>query len=107
MRPLTEAEVNRYLEVFDIREKLIARFAIFEGMRPGEILALRWKSVADEMIRVDQRVYRRVLDTPKNGKAREGAMSDGTMMLLTQWGGCGEDRGPGASACSSEYPSAP
>jgi integrase len=47
MRPLTEEEVNDYLEVFDLREKLIARLAIFEGMRPGEILALQWKSVAD------------------------------------------------------------
>ena len=28
--------------------ELIARLAIFEGMRPGEILALRWKSFADE-----------------------------------------------------------
>ena len=34
MRPLTEEEVNKYLEVFDLREKLIARLAIFEGMRP-------------------------------------------------------------------------
>src|ERR1035437_8062224 len=39
MRPLTEEEVNIYLEALDLREKLIARFAIFEGMRPGEILA--------------------------------------------------------------------
>ena len=40
MRPLTEEEVNQYLEVFGLREKLIVRLAIFEGMRPGEILAL-------------------------------------------------------------------
>jgi hypothetical protein len=43
MRSLTEEEVNKYLEVFDLRERLIARLAIFEGMRPGEILALRWR----------------------------------------------------------------
>lgn len=41
MRPLTEEEVTKYLAVFDRREKLIARLAIFEGLRPGEILALR------------------------------------------------------------------
>src|SRR5260370_1150017 len=35
MRPLTEEEVNTYVEVFDLREKLIARLAIFEGVRPG------------------------------------------------------------------------
>jgi hypothetical protein len=74
-----------YLEVFDLREKLIARLAIFEGMRPGEIFALRWKLVRDEIIRVEQRVYERLLDSPKNGKTREGAMSDGTVALLKQW----------------------
>jgi integrase len=82
LRPLTREEVNNYLEVLNPRERLIARFAIFEGMRPGEILALRWKSVADEVIRVEERVYKRVFDTPKNGKTREGAMSDGTLELL-------------------------
>jgi len=34
-------EVLEYLEVFDLREELISRLAIYEGMRPGEILALR------------------------------------------------------------------
>ncbi|HXK07813.1 MAG TPA: hypothetical protein VMS37_35795, partial [Verrucomicrobiae bacterium] len=79
LRPLTEEEVNTYLEVFDLREKLIARLAIFEGMRPGEILALRWKSFAGETVQVAERVYKRVLNTPKNGKTREGAISDGTL----------------------------
>ena len=68
MRPLSTEEVIQYLEVFDLREKLIARLAIFEGMQPGEILALRWKSVRDEIIRVEQRVYKRLLDRPENGK---------------------------------------
>jgi len=91
LRPLTEEEVNAYLEVFDLREKLVARFAIFEGMRPGEILALRWKSVAAETIRVEERVYRRVFNTPKNGKTREGAMSDGTLELLKEWAELAQD----------------
>lgn len=85
MRPLTEEEVEKYLEAFDLREKLIARLAIFEGMRPGEILALRWKSVAGAMIRIEERVYKRMLNTPKNGKTREGAISDGTLKLLDEW----------------------
>lgn len=55
MRPLTIEEVNKYLEVFGLREKLIARLAIFEGMRLGEILALRWKSVTGENITVAER----------------------------------------------------
>jgi integrase len=102
LRPLTEEEVNEYLEVFDLREKLIARLAIFEGMRPGEILALRWKSVADEVIRVVERVYKRVFNTPKNGKTREGAMSDGTLELLKEWAGLAQDPSPDGLVFPSE-----
>lgn len=102
MRPLTEEEVKKYLEAFGLREKLIARLAIFEGMRPGEILALRWKSVAGETIRVAERVYKRVLDTPKNGKAREGAISDGTLELLKEWAGLRQDPSPDGFVFPSE-----
>ncbi len=91
MRPLTEEEVHIYLEALALREKLIARLAIFEGMRPGEILALRWKSLEGAAICVEERVYKRKLDTPKNGKKREGAISDGTLTLLTEWADLAED----------------
>ena len=59
-----------YLEAFELREELISRLAIYEGMRPGEILALRWEVVRLRAISVEQRVYKRVFDTPKNGQAR-------------------------------------
>jgi integrase len=91
MRPLTEEEVHIYLEALALREKLIARLAIFEGMRPGEILALRWKSLEGAAISVEERVYKRKLNTPKNGKKREGAISDGTLALLTEWADLAED----------------
>jgi integrase len=106
-RPLTEEEVNKYLEVFDLREKLVARLAIFEGMRPGEILALRWKSFAGGVLRVEQRVYKRVLGTPKNGKTREGAISDGTLDLLKEWTGLAQDPGPDAFVFPSEKVTTP
>jgi len=41
IRALTEEEVVRYLDALEARERLMARLAIFEGLRPGEILALR------------------------------------------------------------------
>lgn len=93
MRPLTEEEVREYLNTFDIREELISRLAIFEGMRPGEILALRWKNVSDHAICVERRVYKRVFDTPKNGKTRDIALSDGTVGLLKKWRDLAEDTG--------------
>ena len=102
MRPLTEREVEKYLEVFDLREKLIARLAIFEGMRPGEILALRWRAVIEDSIQIEERVYKRVLDTPKNGKAREGAISDGTLILMREWAELAEDPSPDGFVFPSE-----
>lgn len=59
------------MEALDLREKLIARFAIFEGMRPDEILALRWKSIEGTAIYVEERCTRRKPNTPKNGSKRE------------------------------------
>jgi integrase len=91
MRALTEEEVREYLEALGLRERLIARLSIFEGLRPGEIFALRWKVIRNDAIRVEQRVYKRIFDTPKNGKVREGAMSDGTSDLLEWWADLAQD----------------
>jgi integrase len=102
MRALTTKEVEQYLEVFDLRERLIVRLAIFEGMRPGEILALRWKAIAEDVFQVEERVYKRVLDTPKNGKTREGAMSDGTLILMNEWAELAEDPSPDGFVFPSE-----
>jgi len=102
MRSLTEEEVNEYLEAFSLREKLISRLAIFEGLRPGEILALRWKRLAADSVRVEERVYKRVLNTPKNGKAREGAVSDGTLQLIGEWAELAQDPSPEGFVFPSE-----
>jgi integrase len=41
------------------------KLAAFGGMRPGEILALKWKHLSDESAKIEQRVYRGQIDTPK------------------------------------------
>ena len=87
MRSLTEQEVNQYLAVLGLRERLIARLAIFEGMRPGEILGLRWGAIEGEWLRVRERVYEGRMDTPKNGKERDSAISDGSIGDLQTWRG--------------------
>lgn len=107
MRSLTRKEVATYLEALDLRERLIARLAIFEGLRPGEILALRWKSVADEILRVRERLYDRKLDTPKSGKPREGAFSAGTLTLLSEWKELALDPSPDGFVFPSEKVSTP
>jgi len=102
MRPLAEKEVIEYLDALDLREKLIARLAIFEGLRPGEVLALRWRSLPNDIIRIEERVYKRVLNTPKNGKTREGALSDGTRELLAVWTKLAQDASPDGFVFPSE-----
>ena len=54
------------------------------------------------MIRVVERVYKRVFNTPKNGKTREGAMSDGTLELLKEWAGLAQDPSPDGFVFPSE-----
>jgi integrase len=85
IRALTEEEVIEYLEALESRERLMARLAIFEGLRPGEILALRWGSVEGEVMKIRERVYEGNFDTPKSGRSRESALSDGTMSALQIW----------------------
>jgi integrase len=102
MRSLAEEEVMEYLDAFELREELISRLAIFEGMRPGEILALRWKVVRKYALTVEERVYKRVFDTPKNGKVREVALSDRTSELLKEWGDLAEDPSPEGFVFPSE-----
>lgn len=46
-RALTEEEVIVYLRSLELPERVMARLAIFEGMRPGEIYSLRWEDVQD------------------------------------------------------------
>jgi len=47
-------------------------------------------------------VYKRVFDTPKNGKTRETAVSDGTSELLRVWHDLAEDPSPEGFVFPSE-----
>jgi integrase len=107
MRSLTEDEVIQYLDALDLQERLIARLAIYEGLRPGEILALRWGSFDDEAINITERVYQGKFDTPKNGKARESGMSDGTIELLRTWRTLARSTSPEAFVFPSENQASP
>jgi hypothetical protein len=82
MRALIVEEVNNYLEVFDLREKLITRLADFRRDALGRDPGAQMEVGAGETITVAERVYKRVLNTLQNGKTREGAISDGTLKLM-------------------------
>src|SRR5262249_59997516 len=85
-RILSPAQVQHILSVLGLREQLIVRLALFSGMRPGEILALQWKHVADDHVEVAQRLYRGKLDRPKNERStRNVAISSATRDLIREW----------------------
>ncbi len=83
-RVLTSEQIEDYLSVLNLRERVAARLALIEGMRPGEFLARRWTDMTGQFLAVDTRVYRGGFDTPKNGKRREVALSDGTVQALAK-----------------------
>jgi integrase len=55
-------------------------------MRPGEILALQWKHVAEDHVRVVHRVYRGKFDRPKSERSKRiVALSASTQHGMKQW----------------------
>jgi integrase len=82
---LSLEEVQRILRVLPLRERLIFRLATIEGMRPGEILGLQLGDFTGKSLRVSRRVYRGDVDSPKNGRAREVALSAASTSLLADW----------------------
>ena len=85
-RVLTGEQVQTILSVLGLREQLIVQLALFSGMRPGEILALQWKHVAEDHIQVVHRLYRGKLDRPKSERSkRKVALSLSTRKSIEQW----------------------
>jgi integrase len=83
---MTPEQANQMLEALDLRERLIARLATWEGMRPGEILALQIGDIDSESVWVRRRVYKGTLDTPKTKRSvRQVALTSGTVHLLETW----------------------
>src|SRR5262245_7657848 len=82
-RTLSPQNVQQILQFLDIREQVMVRLALFSGMRPGEILALQWKHVAEDHIDVVHRLYRGHFDRPKSQRStRKVALSSATRDVM-------------------------
>src|ERR1022692_2977523 len=70
-RVMTKEEVEHYIRALEQRESVIAHLALFAGMRPGEILALQRRHVSGDCrrVRIEQRLYRGDIDTPKTNSS--------------------------------------
>ena len=55
-------------------------------MRPGEIFALTWGRLKATQAEIEQRVYRRKIDTPKTeNSTRHAALSEGLLAEIGAW----------------------
>jgi integrase len=107
-RAMNRKEVNRLFEILELRERLIVKFALVGGMRPGEIFALRRGRVTATYADVCERVYRGDLDTPKTTKSvRLAALSSGLARDLEDWLNTTPDGGPNGWLFPSEKLSTP
>lgn len=82
---LSMDQVGKLLAVLGLRERLFCRLAIYAGMRPGEIIALKWPDIQGGMARVDDRYYKGAAGTTKNRKARAVALSASVLADLELW----------------------
>jgi integrase len=87
---MSKTEVLTALGLLDVRERLIMRMGVFDGMRPGEIYAIQLGKVEECSVRIDQRLYGSSnIDTPKGRKgkntSRTVALAPGTIVDLNLW----------------------
>ncbi len=54
------------IEALDLRERVIASLATWEGMRPGEVLALQAGDCGSEAVWIRTPVYKGDIDLPEN-----------------------------------------
>jgi integrase len=85
-KTITVDELLRGQMVLPLRERLILRLTVCEGLRPGEIMGLQPRDYHDEMIHIQRRDYRGVIDVPKSRRSkRPMPPTPITAALLDQW----------------------
>jgi len=83
---MTLEEVQKCLAVLERRERLVVKFAVLAGMRPGEIFGLKWGHLTDTHAHIKQRVYRGVIDSPKSSHSvRRAALAEGVIEEIRAW----------------------
>jgi integrase len=83
---ITADDVLRSQMALPLRERLIFRLAVCEGMRAGEIVGLKVGDVCEGIIHVDRRSYAGRIDTPKSRRSRRIIPATATTRaLIAQW----------------------
>jgi hypothetical protein len=62
---MSPEEIRLALAVLDTRARLIFRMAVFDWMRPGEILGINSARIYEHSVLIDIRMYKGDVGTPK------------------------------------------
>jgi len=85
-RVLTLPQAIIILAALGLRERLIVKLAGICGMRPGEIAGLQWNNIEETALRVERRVYRGKIDTPKTHQSlRKVALPASVTADIAEW----------------------
>jgi integrase len=102
-RTIDLESMQRGQMVLEIRERLIFRLAVCEGMRPGEIEGLQVEDCAKDGIHINRRMYRGKEDSPKSRRSRRLIPPTPiTRQILHRWIDFLVDRSPSAWLFPSE-----
>ena len=105
---ITLEEVKKICSISSLRERLILKFAVLAGMRPGEIFGLQRGDIGDSHVHVKRRVYRGDLDKPKTTKSiRNVGLPEGLLQDLKTWLETTPDTGPDGWLFPSETAKTP
>lgn len=69
-RYLTPDEIQTLLSALQGRDRLIVRLFLLCALRPGELFALRWRSIEPGCLRIEEAVYRGHIGSPKTEGSR-------------------------------------
>jgi len=87
-RVMNRKEAQQHINALPLRERVIDHLALFAGMRPGEILALQRRHVAQDCseLTIEQRLYRGDIDDPKTALSkRTVGIPPQTAKELREW----------------------
>jgi hypothetical protein len=91
-------EIRRVLQVIPEPTRSILVLIVFASMRPGEVLALRWKGCLPDRVVVDERVYDDEFDTTsRRRRESEKFRSISTESFSARSRSCGRGTGNSAS----------
>jgi integrase len=83
---MTKEEITTMFSSLPLRERLIVKFALLVGMRPGEIFALKVQDIQQGHADIQRGIYRGVIDSPKTKNSiREAGLPKGLKADLAAW----------------------